>query len=824
MTPTPDTQAAIAFLSAFHPETPWVVTAIEVDRKGIETATFSGTLASRRASAAEWVERRNGRQNLYFMVNPPRRELTSKAAKTDVAALAWLHVDVDPRAEPGLDLAQEQARIHALLAGDAYPRGMPEPSFVVFTGGGYAAFYRLREPVPLRPDDVAHAEELERYNKHLELVFGGDHCFNIDRIMRLPGTVNLPDAKKLKKGRVPALAHVVAANSTYHSLAQFKQTAKPERVHTALAAAPTVAAPTETRRLESVDDLDQWAVPDRVKVVIVQGHDPDNPKADDNSRSAWVFDVTCQLVRARVPDDVIFSVLTDESFRISDSVLECGSNAERYALRQIQRAHEETQEPWLRGLNKQHAVIGNYGGKCVVVEEVLPEDGTGRPYLSAQSFEAFAQRYMNRQVEAGKKADGSPLVKPMGRAWLEHAARREYDRVVFMPGREVSPRLLNLWRGWAVEPATGSCERFLAHVRDVLCSGNERHAEWLLNWMAHAVQKPYEQGHIAVVLRGGKGVGKGSFTEYLGALFGRHYLSINNSKHLVGAFNAHLRDVVLLFADEAFYAGDRQHEATLKALITESHLTIEGKGRDAERSPNHLHIVIASNNEWVVPAGHMERRFFMLDVGASRQQDKTYFKALADERDSGGAAALLHMLLARDISAFDPRTAPSTRALLSQKALSLESWEALFVDALHAGVTFDGPEWKGDWGPEWMSVEALVERLPRDEAESQSIRTRVGNFLKTQAVPGTTARLKKRTQRADRYAPAELSFRRLWRLRPLDRLRGEWSDRVEQWLEPDRVAWAMDVDEPLPVTDPRQEPLLGSNCASAGSDEGSRHG
>ena len=49
----------------------------------------------------------------------------------------------------------------------------------------------------------AQYEDAKLYNVQLELLFGGDNCHNVDRILRLPGTINIPDAKKLKKGRKP---------------------------------------------------------------------------------------------------------------------------------------------------------------------------------------------------------------------------------------------------------------------------------------------------------------------------------------------------------------------------------------------------------------------------------------------------------------------------------------------------------------------------------------------------------------------------------------------------------------------------------------------
>jgi hypothetical protein len=92
-----------------------------------------------------------------------------------------------------------------------------------------------------------------------------------------------------------------------------------------------------------------------------------------------------------------------------------------------------------------------------------------------------------------------------------------------------------------------------------------------------------------------------------GSLWGRHFVTVSDAKHLVGAFNAHLRDCVVLFGDEAFFAGDKKHESVLKTLITEESVVIEAKGVDAEVYPNYVHLILASNADWVVPAGHAER-------------------------------------------------------------------------------------------------------------------------------------------------------------------------------------------------------------------------
>jgi hypothetical protein len=119
---------------------------------------------------------------------------------------------------------------------------------------------------------------------------------------------------------------------------------------------------------------------------------------------------------------------------------------------------------------------------------------------------------------------------------------------------------------------------YLGHLAENICSGNEDHAEYLLNWMAYAAQYPDRAGEVAVVLRGKEGVGKGVFAKQFGRLFGSHFRHVVQAKHLTGNFNSHLQQCSVLYADESFFAGDRAHESVLKALITEETIMIEPKG------------------------------------------------------------------------------------------------------------------------------------------------------------------------------------------------------------------------------------------------------
>lgn len=682
--PIMDPDAAVSFLQWLRPEGPWVLAFKHPEQDGLRAKTFT---LGQKAQLADWLTNEASGVNVYYHLNPVRAGLRKKAAKADVTAVRFLHVDLDPRASE--DIQAERERILERLT-DNLPPGVPPPTTIVDSGAGFQALWALTTEIRVDGDE-AQAAEVERYTRWLEDRFGADNCHNVDRVLRLPGTINNPDEKKRKKGRTTAATAWLAHHpERLYGLDGFRQAAAQG------VASPVVARPArgpsalgEAQPLDGIDELDKWNVPDWLKVLIVQGKDPDN-STKYPSRSEALFAAACGLVRQGVPNEVIFAVLTDESFGIAESVLE-SKNPAKYAQRQIERAHEDAIHPMLRQLNEEFAVVGNYGGRCVVVSEV-PDEGLKHTHLVTQTFTDFRNRFLNVQVDLGTDANGNPVVKPAGAWWLAHPSRRQYDTVTFAPGQETPGNVYNTWKGFAVVPRPGDGHLpFLGHVRDNVCQSNEEHYRYLLGWMARAVQQPGCPGEVAVVLRGKRGTGKGFLAKVFGGLFGRHYLPVTDSRHVTGNFNAHLRDCVVLFGDEALYAGDKKHESTLKSLITEETIAIERKGFDTEASRNCLHIIMASNEAWVVPAGEFERRFFVLDVGSERMQDTAYFGELNRSLEAGGRAHFLHFLMHYDISEFNVRSVPRTRALEEQQARSLGPIQGFIRELLRTGQL--PPEW-----------------------------------------------------------------------------------------------------------------------------------
>ena len=337
--------------------------------------------------------------------------------------------------------------------------------------------------------------------------------------------------------------------------------------------------------------------------------------------------------------------------------------------------------------NRKYFVL-NENGKAVIYAPKHDPDQNRRFYEHIE-FADLEKLYLNRRVEIGSTADADPIYERAATVWLRHRNRKQYiGGIVFDPSLRQHPTdVLNLWQGFAVQPNPGSWDRLKEHIRLIICNGNAQYFQYLMDWMADVVQHPEKQGEVAVVLRGGEGVGKGILARALKYLLGQHGFAISNSKHLIGNFNAHLRDCVFLFADEALYAGDKAHVGILKSIITEPYLTIEGKFQNASMSVNRLHLMLASNELWVVPASLESRRFVVLDVSSAHANDHPYFNAIQRELETGGYAAMLHDLRNHVIIS-NLRSPPVTEALIAQRTLSLDTITAWWLDCLHRGHVF----------------------------------------------------------------------------------------------------------------------------------------
>jgi hypothetical protein len=394
------------------------------------------------------------------------------------------------------------------------------------------------------------------------------------------------------------------------------------------------------------------------------------------------------------------------------------------------------------GINKDHAFVLAGGGAHILWET---KDSDAHFTLEHLSMQAFDAKFAPQKMVVGKRSQS------ISKLWMEWKGRREYDGLVFMPQQEAPSRFYNLWRGFAVEPVermedNGAVSALLEHAKDNVCRGDNALFRWLIGYFAQLVQRPFEKPLVALVFRGGKGVGKNAFIERIGALLGGHFLLTSNRRYLVGNFNGHLENCLLFVLDEAFWSGDKQAEGILKDLITGREHVVEHKGKEPYRVANKTRIVIIGNEDWLVPASYDERRFAVFDVAEGRKQDRPFFQSMRAGMEARGYRVLLRYLLDYDITGLDFNSAPSTKALLEQKEHTLEPFQQWWLSCLQNGeiICLDFTGW-----PVEIECDRLRSAYVRYIKERQ-IRSRIpdarliGRFLKQCAPSIARKRVSKR--------------------------------------------------------------------------------
>lgn len=316
-------------------------------------------------------------------------------------------------------------------------------------------------------------------------------------------------------------------------------------------------------------------------------------------------------------------------------------------------------EGFIIALNQNFAVI-TLGGTAFIMEEFQNAGCIDVRFLKKQDMEL---RFANQPCPSNPK-------QTIATAWLRSPGRREHAGIDFDPSNSLPANWYNLWRGFPVTPSNGSCELFLAFVRDVICSGHTDLYDYVIKWLAHMVQRPANLPESALVMRGKQGTGKNTFAGVIGRLLQQHYLEITSMESITGRFNGHLKNVLLLHANEAIWGGNKTSAGKLKSLITDSHQTIEQKGRDIIRVRSFIRLLVSFNETWAVPADVDDRRFVFLDVSDDHKEDAPYFAAIHAEISSGGLGALMSHLQGIDLTSWHPRQRPKQHYGLDVKLAS----------------------------------------------------------------------------------------------------------------------------------------------------------
>ena len=568
----------------------------------------------------------------------------------------------------------------------------------------------------------------------------------------------------------------------------------------------------EVELLAAIDLLKKISAEEREAVILALEHD--HPGIGDRARAALALEER-KVVKLRVVKSVERPEVRDKQGNLYRWVNGCYRRQIGVAqLKTIEQAKPEPEKPepeaepeqaklpaivpaaigepvgaeWndaIAAMNKQHAIIDNVGGRAVIASWEPASYDQSKLVIVFQNKESFLLRYSNRfvwiELFDGK---GSRVRMGLGQWWLSHRDRQQYRGVLFKPGAPgVVNECLNLWQGWGVEAIAGDWGLIRKHVYKVVAGGNKEFGDYVVRWIAWAIQHPDRHAEAALVLIGLKGVGKGTLVRCLRRIFGVHAFQVTSQEEVIGKFNAHLQDCVLFIADEAYWGGDKRCVGRLQGMITEGTLPLERKGIDMVQVPNYLHVMMLAEPGWVIPAGKYERRYAALAVAPVKRGDKEYFRALHKQIDEGGVEAMFYDLRRMDLGDWHPRDIPeellSNPALQKQQVLNLPPLEQWFVLLLHDGVLPGALSGKLNTAFTKALLDDARERVPRLKWNLSEVSLR--NFLVDEESVGVAC---------IKYRAA---IGNGWSFAPLAELREAWCRRYgpTKWDSPAQKDWGV---------------------------------
>lgn len=265
-----------------------------------------------------------------------------------------------------------------------------------------------------------------------------------------------------------------------------------------------------------------------------------------------------------------------------------------------------------------------------------------------------------------------------------------YEKTAFSPV-QMPPTTLNYWVDSPVIPSPGDWSAIEYFLCTIICDGNQKNYDYLINFLAHMLQKPEEKPGIFIVLLGGQGTGKGTFFKLLKAIWPTTTLMVSDVSHVIGQFNGAIERKYVVCMDEALFAGDRKSIDKLKSMLTEPTVTIEQKYQPRRTIDSCHRFFAASNHNYFSSVDPDDRRFLFLRVSDKYKENDTYWTELHETfDDSTVIAALVDYLRSLDLTAYNVRKRPKTDEHMQQKLRSLSGFDRYWFEVLQSGrITFD---------------------------------------------------------------------------------------------------------------------------------------
>ncbi len=285
-----------------------------------------------------------------------------------------------------------------------------------------------------------------------------------------------------------------------------------------------------------------------------------------------------------------------------------------------------------------------------------------------ESYSDFKNAFEHLQFVMENEKKNEKKIWKFTNLYIQNKNKQIYSSCEFDPSRQNKNDKYNLFTGFKYDKLQTEYDYdivkiFTDHVAYV-CNETDKEVkiitEYVLQWIAHIIQKPFSKTKVAIVIYSiEEGIGKNIISDIISKLFYGYCVKFKDTQSLVDKFNGEMMGKLFCVGDE-INARAAEVANELKDIIVRMTETIEFKGKDKFIINDYKNYWFTTNNENVFKITKSDRRFMFIE-GAEYVKTKEYYKTLFDFLDNDIYLSHLFTFFATlNISNFNPMNIVTT--------------------------------------------------------------------------------------------------------------------------------------------------------------------
>lgn len=278
-------------------------------------------------------------------------------------------------------------------------------------------------------------------------------------------------------------------------------------------------------------------------------------------------------------------------------------------------------------------------------------------YIAKHDF-VNGDDFSSWKIERIGQSKKGPIALPpihVASEWLKHPNRRGYEDVIFRPGE---PELieqpdgvaLNSWQGLAVRE--GDATPFVEVTDRVFSQVEPQWRDFALKLLAYKAQNPGVHVPIAIVLVGGQGTGKGTWSSMVARAFAP-YSEVMSAVALKDTFNGYVERNLIIVVNETEGHVMKDVAPKLKNYIADPLLSMRAMYRPARQVQSYATYILTANDHAAGSFAADDRRYFVVHTPHPDASLSYWFKQRSLWAEQNGPV-IQHYLQNYDLQGWTP--------------------------------------------------------------------------------------------------------------------------------------------------------------------------